>query len=114
MAAWNSSSLAASDTPRHKSGLFHNTATRISKQHLIEHKMYGSNRGKHGIDLKIGKKFKKTSKGIMKGATSGGSSSANFKGGGISPSIEQFDEMMNSVSKSSGKKKNGFSRKFFG
>jgi hypothetical protein len=112
MAAWDSSSLAASDIPRHKSGLFENTKTRISKQHLVEHKMFGSKRGKHGLDLKIGKKFKKQGKGVMKGETSGGSSTADMQGG-INPSVEEFDKMMSSISKGS-KKKNGFSRKMFG
>jgi hypothetical protein len=116
MAAWNSSSLVASDShslDRHKSGLLNNTKMRVSKQHLVEHKMFGSKRGMHGTSLKIGKKFRKSGKGIMKGATSGGSVSENLKGG-INPSIEQFDEMMKSVSSNNGNGKKKFSRKFFG
>ena len=119
MGAWNSSSLAASDheIPRHKSGLLNNTKTRISKQHLVEHKMFSSKRGQHGADLKIGKMFKKKGKGIMKGSTSAGSSTAHMKGG-INPSVAQFDKMMAGISKDSnsmnGDKKKGFSRKFFG
>ncbi len=119
MAVWNSSSLAFSDLngSRHSSGLLKNTKERISKQHLSEHKMFGSKRGMHGKDLKIGKKFKKSGKGIMKGSTSAYMSNS-MKGGGVSPSLAEFDKMMNSIAKgslgSNGKKKNGFSRKFFG
>lgn len=116
MSVWNSSSLAFSDlnSNRHEgSGLLKNTKERISKQHLAEHKMFGSKRGKTGKDLKIGKKFKKKGKGIMHGAVS----AKMEKGGGVSPSVAEFDKMMNKVSgKSSGSggKKSFFTRKQFG
>ena len=68
MSVWNSSSLTFSDhnTTRHKSGLLTNTPERVSKQHLVEHKMFGSKRK----GIQISKKFKKKGKGIMKGSTS--------------------------------------------
>lgn len=113
MAAYSSSSLAFSDlnSNRHaNSGLLKNTPERISKQHLQEHKMFGSKRGKTGKDLKIGKKFKKTGKGIMQGSTS-----AKMTGGGVSPSVAEFDKMMSKISgKGGAKKKSFFSRKQFG
>lgn len=110
MAAWSSSSLTASDhnSSRHNgSGLLKNLPTRISKQHIVEHKMFGSKR-KH---IQIGKKFKKTGKGIMKGSTSAKQEGLSS---GVSPSIEQFDKMMNSVMGKGSKKKSMFSRKQFG
>src|SRR5271154_3454246 len=114
MAAWNSSSLAFSDhnIGRQKnSGLLKNLTDRISKQHLTEHKMFGSKRK----GIQIGKMFKKKGKGIMKGSTSA-NMEPKMKGGGISPSIDEFDKMMDSVSKKSntGAKKGFFSRKQFG
>lgn len=116
MGAWNSSSLAASDTDhnsmRNGSGLLKNLPTRISKQHITEQKMFGSKRGKTGKGLQIGKKFKKQGKGIMKGSTS-----AHMKGGGISPSLPEFDKMMSSIvgaKGSKGPKKSFFNRKQFG
>ena len=122
MPAWNSSSLAFSDShsplKRHEnSGLLKNLHTRISKQHLSEQKMFGSKRGKTGKSLKIGKTFKKSGKGIMHGSFSPDKTSKKQKG--ISPSLEEFDKMMANVL---GKKGNGngndkksmFSRKQFG
>jgi hypothetical protein len=112
MAVWGSSSLSFSDHnfPRHSSGLMKNTSTRISKQHLTEHKMFGSKRGKTGKDFKIGKKFRGPSKGGLKKGFSGGHG-VSMKSKGISPSIEEFDKMMANMS---GGGKKGFSRKMFG
>ena len=120
MAAWQTSSLAFSDSPvkRHGgSGLLKNLHTRISKQHLSEQKMFGSKRGKTGKSLKIGKTFKKSGKGIMHGSFS--SEHTSKKQSGISPSLEEFDKMMANVlgKKSNGNgngKKSTFSRKQFG
>ena len=109
MAAWSSSSLSASDgLKRHSSGLFKNTKERLSKQAMMGKKMFGSRFGSHGKDLQIGKKFKKKGKGVIHGATSG------EKSGGIGPSVEEFDDMMDKASKSPSMKKKGFSRKMFG
>jgi hypothetical protein len=112
MSVWNSSSLGFSDHNgmRHGSGLLKNLSNRISKQHIVEHKMFGSKR--KGIQL--GKKFKGSGKGIMKGSIS-----AHMpKSSSISPSIEEFDKMMKHVMGSSSKngnsKKSMFSRKSFG
>jgi hypothetical protein len=116
MAAWNSSSLGFSDSgglKRHFSGLMKNLPTRISKQHLTEHKMFGAKRK----NIQIGKSFKKVGKGIFKGS-SAAKMEPSMKGKGISPSIPEFDKMMNSISKGStyngNKKKSLFSRKSFG
>jgi hypothetical protein len=108
MAAWNSSSLAFSDhnNLRNGHGLLKNLKTRISKQHLVEHKMFGSNRGKTGKSLKIGKKFHSGMKQRLTG---------DMKSSAISPSIEEFDQMMNSITeKGKSSKKKMFSRKQFG
>jgi hypothetical protein len=110
MAAYKTSSLAFSDhnNMRNGHGLLKNLPTRISKQHIVEHKMFGSKRGKTGKDLKIGKKFHK---GMSQKLT------GDMKSSGISPSIEEFDKMMSKVvgKKSSGfSKKPSFSRKMFG
>jgi hypothetical protein len=93
----SSSSLAVSESPKHEpnrhksSGLF-----RSSKQHIVEKKMFG-------------KKFKGKGKG-MKSHFSG-----DMKSSGISPSVEEFDNMMSKISGSrSNKKKSMFSRKSFG
>ena len=113
MAAFNSSSLAFSDhnTSRQGGGLLKNTPTRISKQHLVEHKMFGSKRK----GIQIGKKFKKVGKGVMHSSTTGGKMMGNMKSSGVSPSIAEFDKMMNSVvSKKSKNGKGMFSRKQFG
>ena len=107
MAIWNSSSLGFSDhnTMRHNgTGLLKNLKTRISKQHIVEHKMFGSRRGRTGKDLKIGRKFKKGMKHGLAG---------DMKSSSISPSVEQFDKMMNSIV-SKKPKKPMFSRKSFG
>ncbi len=108
MPAWSSSSLSFSDgMTRHKgSGLLKNTKERVSKQQIMGHKMFGSRKGSHGKDLKVGKMFRKKGKGIMHGSTTG------EKHGGISPSVEEFDDMMANVS-NTGKKK-GLFRKSFG
>ena len=117
MAAYKTSSLAFSDhnTMRNGHGLLKNLPTRISKQHLVEHKMFGSKRGKTGTDIKIGKKFKKVGKGISNNPSSG---DPLMKSSGISPSLAEFDKMMSKVvgAKSNGfsKKKSMFSRKQFG
>ncbi len=108
-----STSLAASDSmkglKRHSSsGLLKHTSERMSKQHIMAMKMFGSKKGMHGKDLKIGKKFRKSGKGIMHGATSGDN-------GSIGPSVEEFDDMMkSSVTHNPNKKKSLFSRKQFG
>ena len=114
MAAFNSSSLAFSDhnNMRNGHGLLKNLSTRISKQHLVEHKMFGSKRK----NIQIGKKFKGVGKGIMHGSTSG-KMTGDMKSKGISPSIAEFDKMMSSVTKGnskSGSSKKMFSRKSFG
>ena len=107
MPAWSSSSLAVSDgATRHKSKLLTNTKERLSKAHIMGNRMFGSKRGSHGQDFKIGKMFKKKGKGIMHGSTSGEPHK------GIGPSAEEFDDMMTNTAE--GKKKKGFSRKMFG
>lgn len=111
MAAWNSSSLAVSDGgTRHKSKLLNNTKERLSKSHIMAHRMFGSRMGKHGEDFKVGSKmFRKKGKGVMHGSTSGEPHK------GIGPSVEEFDDMMmNSGDGMKKKKKSGFSRKMFG
>ena len=114
MAAWNTSSLAFSDhnSMRNGHGLLKNLPTRISKQHIVEQKMFGSKRGKTGKGLLLGKKFKGSGKGVMKGSTS----AKMPKSSAISPDIAEFDKMMNSVvgKGSKGSKKSMFSRKQFG
>jgi len=107
MAAWNSSSLGFSDhnNLRNGHGLLKNLKTRISKQHLVEHKMFGHKRGRIGKDLKIGRKFRK---GMSK------SLSPDMKSSAISPSVEEFDKMMDNVLGKKGSKKKMFSRKQFG
>ena len=121
MAAWNTSSLAFSDggLGRHKgSGLLKNLSTRISKQHISEQRLFGSKRGTTGKSLKIGKKFRGVGKGIMHGSVS----ARMPKSSGISPSIEEFDKMMQKMvgksskgfNSSNGNKKSLFSRKSFG
>ena len=114
MAAYKSSSLVASDidvkrgSKRHSSGLMGNTSERISKQSLTSHKMFGNRRGQHGKDFKIGKKFKKHGKGIVK-------SIGDIDAGSISPSVEEFDDFMQKASGGSdSKKKSLFQRKQFG
>jgi hypothetical protein len=112
MPAWNSSSLAFSDhkLPRHNSGLLNNTHIRVSKQHLVEHKMFGSKRK----GIQIGKKFKKVGKGILRGSISA-HMTGNDKSSGVSPSIAEFDKMMSQiVGKGSKNGKSMFSRKSFG
>lgn len=107
MTAFSSSSLAFSDHNRMRngSGLLKNLSTRISKQHLVEHKMFGSRRK----GIRLGKKFRGSGKGVMHGSIS----AKMNKEKGISPSLEEFDKMMNSaVGKKS--KKSMFSRKQFG
>ena len=119
MAAWNTSSLAFSDHSSMRGGksLLKRLPTRVSKSDIATSKMFGSKR--KGIQL--GKTFKKSGKGIMKGATHGDHMN---KSEGISPSIADFDKMMASITKgSSGSssrspkgftKKSMFSRKSFG
>jgi hypothetical protein len=110
MPAWNSSSLAVSDShtlTRHKgSGLLLNGVNRRSKQEMAGKQMFGSRRGSHGKDFKIGKKFRGVGKGIGR--------AGSMKSGGISPSVDEFDRMMSSVSGKSNNKKKMFSRKQFG
>lgn len=133
MAAWNSSSLGFSDhnIGRHSSGLMKNLSERISKQHIVEHKLFGSKRGKTGKLLKIGKLFRKSGKGISQPNTSprpgknmkyGDANALNSST--ISPSTKEFDKMMGSLSSKgfddgetsdfNNKKRKLFSRKSFG
>lgn len=89
--------------------MLRNPPEKSSKQAIIAKKMFGNRKGKHGMDLQIGKKFKKKGKGIMHGAV---------KTEGVGPSAEEFDDMMtNTVKEPRGikkVKKSMFSRKQFG
>jgi hypothetical protein len=127
MAVWNSSSLGFSDLngSRHSSGLLKNLTERISKQHLSEHKMFGSKRGKTGSDLKIGKLFRRKGKGTGQQPNSSPRPGKNMKYGGnvdsssISPSTKEFDRMMSTIGGKSSKGFGGagkrlFQRKSFG
>jgi hypothetical protein len=107
MPAWSSSSLAASDLPRHKSsGFIKNGLFRHSKQQMVEKKMFGSRRGMHGKDLQIGRKFRKGMKSHFAG---------DMKSSSISPSVDEFDKMMkSSVTHNPNKKKSMITKKFFG
>ena len=107
MPAWQSSSLAVSDgmTRHSNSGLLKNTKERLSKQHIMGKAMFGNKTGRHGKDLQIGKKFRRKGKGIMHGSTSS-------QHGSIGPSVEEFDDMMQS--QKTGNNKKGYSRKMFG
>src|SRR5579859_7779062 len=98
MAVWDSSSLAFSDhnNMRHERGLLKHTKDRVSKQHLVESKMFGSKRK----NIRMGKMFKKKGKGV--GNKTPISAHMENKGG-ISPSIEDFDKMMKSITKGSSK-----------
>lgn len=118
MAAWNSSSLAFSDhnNLRNGSGLLKNLTERVSKQHLTEHKMFGSKRGHtQSNPLKIGKLFKKKGKDVGFTGPKTPRPGKNMKYGGnvdstsISPSTKEFDKMMNSVVNKSSKVSKGFS-----
>ena len=70
---------------------------RISEQHVMEHKMFGSKRK----NIRLGKMFRRKGKGIVKKMKP----LKSMKSKGISPSIEQFDKMMKSISGKSNKKK---------
>lgn len=94
MAAWNSSSLAASDGK----GIFKTTKSKKSKQDKMTKMMFGHKGGK----APLGKKFMKKGKGV------GSKTSVSAKG--IGPSEEEFDNMMTDSSKTP---KKGASRKFF-
>lgn len=109
MSIWNSSSLTASDNDNTRG--FKKAPIRISKQHFAEHKMFGKKRGKTGKSLLIGRKFKKKGKGIMHGSVS----AKMPKSSGISPNVDEFDEMMAKAvgSSKSSKKKSLFQRKSF-
>lgn len=115
MPAWSSSSLAVSDShslKRHKgSGLLLNGANRHSKQQLVEKKMFRNKKGSHGKDFQIGKKFRKHgSKDRIK-------LMGDMKSSSISPSVDEFDDMMkksSSVTHNTNKKKSLFNRKSFG
>ena len=109
MPAWSSSSLAVSDGAiRHKSKLLTNTKERLSKAHIMGNRMFGSRKGMHGKDFKVGSKmFRKSGKGIMHGSTSGEPHK------GIGPSTEEFDDMVMNSGEGM-KRKKGFSRKMFG
>lgn len=77
--------------------------TRLSKQNLSEHRMFGSKRK----SLLIGKKFKKIGKGIMHGSVK----PSMHKQKGISPSLKEFDKMMSLVVGKTGLKKSMFHKK---
>ena len=124
MAAYKSSSLAASDLPRHSSGQVKNGLFRHSKQQLIEHKMFKKKMGSHGKDFQIGKKFNSAKHGmhhsghipaedygghaehkrgmIHKGDHEMDENKMEYHGGhitdqpghGIGPSQEEFDDLM--------------------
>jgi hypothetical protein len=128
MAAWNSSSLAFSDhnaSRQSNSGLLKNLSERISKQHLVEHKLFKSKRGSTGKDFGLSKMFRKKGKGVGQQPNSSPRPGKNMKYGGnvdsssISPSTKEFDRMMSSISGKSSKGFNGsgkrlFQRKSFG
>jgi len=80
--------------------------TRISKQHIMEHKMFGNKRK----GILIGKKFRRVGKGIMRSSVS----AKMPKSSGISPDIGEFDKMMSSVVNKGSTKKSMFNRKSFG
>ena len=110
MPSWSSSSLSFSDgMSRHKSSsLLKHTPERVSKQDLHAKRMFGNKDGKHGKDFKIGKMFRKKGKDVgKKGAIS------SMPHGGISPSVEEFDDMLESANGKQ-KKKSLFNRKSFG
>lgn len=114
MAFFRTTSLAASDHNkfREDNHLMKNLKTRISKQHLVEHKMFGSKRK----NIQLGKTFKKSGKGIINGSLE---PHMEPKEHGISPSLEEFDRMMESMSTKGTKfpkTKNMFrgKRKYFG
>jgi hypothetical protein len=110
MPAWNSSSLSFSDgMSRHSSGLLKHTNGRVSKQDIHAKRMFGNKKGMHGKDLKIGKMFRKKGKGV--GQTKAISSTPH---GGISPSVEEFDDMLKGASETGKGKKKGLFRKSFG
>lgn len=111
MSAWNSSSLAFSDNSNMKKSIFNSAKQRVSKQDIKEHKMFKSKRK----NIQIGKTFNK------KGKDTGGKNpisakqQGNAKGSGVSPSMAEFDKMMDSVIKKKGSsKKSMFNRKQFG
>jgi len=109
MPSWSSSSLSFSDgMSRHRSSsLLKHTPERTSKQDLHAKRMFGNKDGKHGKDFKIGSKmFRKKGKDV--GRKSAISSTPH---GGISPSVEEFDDMLSGDKK---KKKTLFNRKSFG
>ena len=110
MPAWSSSSLGFSEgLSRHtNSGLMKNTKERVSKQDMMGKKLFGSRKGSHGKDLKVGRMFRKKNKDV--GKTGSISSTPH---GGISPSVEEFDDMLAS-STGKQKKKSLFNRKSFG
>jgi len=112
MASFSKSSLNFSDTGDDEDKLdsterpnfrLKRFPTRISKQNLSEHRMFGSNRK----SILIGKKFKKVGKGIMHGSVK----SSMTKQKGISPSLEEFDKMMSKVTGKTGLKKSMFNKK---
>jgi len=94
---------------RHSNGLLKNTKERLSKQDIHGKRMFGSKKGMHGKDMKVGSKmFRKKGKDV--GKTGAISSQPH---GGISPSIEEFDDMLSQAGGKQ-KKKSLFNRKSFG
>lgn len=72
-------------------------ANRKSKEAVASKRMFGNRRGKHGKDLKVGKKF-----------------TGDMKSSSISPSVDEFDSMMSKISESPArdkKKKSMFMKK---
>lgn len=82
-------------------GLLRKPKVNVSKQNIVENRMFGSRRGKTGKDLQIGRKFSKGKSTKLSG---------DMKSSAISPSIEDFDKMMSSLTGGSKKKKKMFDR----
>lgn len=108
MAFFRTTNLSASDhnDMRHERGLMKVTPTRVSKQHLVEAKMFGKKRK----GIQFGKTFKKQGKGI---SLKGYKPKMENASKGISPSLEEFDKMMHSIVKGSkGSKGSSFTKRF--
>jgi len=115
MSAWKSSSLAFSDNTTDSSNMkksIFGSKPRVSKQDVKEHKMFGSKR--KGIQL--GKTFSKKGKGVGNNSPITAHQQGNAKGSGVSPSMAEFDKMMDNVTKNSKGfgKKSMLNRKQFG
>ena len=80
--------------------LLTNGINRKSRQQLSEKFMFGSRSSKHGKSFSIGKKFKSSGKGVGSKGSFGGS----MKSSSISPSVDEFDSMMNDIGGGGGNK----------